>query len=1477
MSLRRRKRYFLLLILAIIVTIPLWLYLILLNSRVQTYLTNKLSGYLKKEFGLTMSVGQIYFTPINSLKLDNVYVEDLNGDTLLYINQLNANIKWLSLASSEVVLERVKINRVKFHLRSDSLGNMNINKVLDLFDSGEPKTDTTPSKFRLYAGNITVRRADVMIQGYNPEPTKEMNFNDLHFKKTNIDLQYFLVSGNTIQAGIKNLNTVEKSGMKIENLSTDFIYDDKGLKFERLSLKTGNTELSTLYFRMLYLTDEPFVDFVNNVSLDAVIFKTIITTDDLAYIIPDIDTLNLRLSLEGGTKGAINNLSGTNIIIKTGYETSIHTNFTINNLLDFQNININATVNELKTSKRDLNSFTFLKNSRGESLLPAEIRDIDKIWFNGKFKGNPKNIDANGSLVTNLGTVTLNAKVSERPNKDLKINGSVNLNNFDVATILKQNENTEKTSELFNRISAKCDINCTLLANNSFQAKLQTFILSIDYNNYRYKNILINGFVTEEFFDGDISIKDPNIALDFTGKFEYGTKELKHRFILNIGKLNLYPLKFDTDPQSFIKLDLVADMQGLEPDEISGKITFYETYIKRKGEDVYFPNVNIGINKIASDRKINILSDFFNLQLSGNYSFNTISEVFNDVIKDYIPSYSWTDKPVPENDSTNINLKIKFNEIQPVVNLFDTTLKVSPNSSFDVNYSTISKMLMLKGQIDHIEYGTMSLDSITLDGYNQIKRIVTTISSKQFNYAAGQSLKKFLITSVIEDDKIILNSSWNNYHQSETGNYSGFINAELNFPTKQDSIFKIEILPSNIVIANYTWDLFPSVISISDSKVEIKNFMAVHRNQFLEVNGIISSNIDDTVSVKVKNVNIDILNVLLHNKIDLKLNGILTADISATQILENPFVISKISLDSLKINNQLIGNTLIQSSWDPFLETIHIELLSTVKDYEALYIVGNYDPTASTVNFRLFINQLNLDLLNPYISGLMTDLTGLLTAEIIIKGKTVEPKIEGVVILDRVNFILNYTQTKYQITDWIDISPNAIIFSNLRVMDINNNYTLLSGRISHQNFDNIMLDINFESKNFMFLNTLEKDNSDFFGTVFVSGEGNLKGTTEQLDIALKIKTEPNTRLFVPLNSSNTVSKIDYITFVQPITSDFSEKETVIKETVDDDMKLNLSMNLEITPEAEIQIIFDPTIGDIIKAKGSSNLNIYIYPNGTIEMYGDYIISEGDYLFTLQDIFQKRFSIAKGSSITWQGDPLSASMDVDAIYKVRRAALYDLTFNPDDEEIRVSADAHLLMSGTITDPKINFQVSLPVAAEQAQEQLNALPLDEISKQVISLLVLGRFQPLPGTVQQTEGAAGKAAASNASELLSNQVSNWLSQISKSFDIGFNYTPGGETTTQEYELAVSTQILNNRVTINGTAGMGGQQVNYESGSAVVGDVEMEIKLDKRGRLRFKGYTKTENSIEASTKQGAGVFYREEFNTVKELMQKIFKRSNQ
>lgn len=1460
------------LILTVIVSLPFTLYLVLLSSSVQTYLTNKTTSWLKNEFGLNVSIRQINFRPINHLVIEDIYVEDTSGDTLAYIHSLTAGVEQINLKGPELYFSRVVFDSLKFHMQSDSLGKSNLINVIDLFRKKDSVVEKKVSNFRLYSHIVDLKRSEYVLRKFNPEKTQKINFGDLKLGNLNVEAQPFDLRGDTIIIDIKKLSTIDHCGLKVDNMSTVFCLEPRALKFENFNTMFGQTNVNSEYVRLIQLTDTAFANFENEVSFDVNLFSSDVTTDDLAWFAPELKKLDLKAKIKGKVTGPLSNLYGDNLLIEVLDSTKLHTSLKLRGLPDVENMFFDADIKNLTTSYSQLAQLTVLKDSLGSPILPPELSCLERINYKSFVSGNMSNISSVGTFNTNIGSVFHNISYNQNDMKQINLNGLVQLNNFGIGVI-------SGTYPMLDKIDTKINISSVLNPNKTFSAQLKTLVSHVDFENYPYKNIEIEGKLTDKFYDGSITIDDPNVELDFMGKVEYGTKRQHHKFILNLSKFNLYPLGLDSDSASRMQFDMVANLYGINPDSIIGTVNMYDVYITRKGEEANFVNLDLNFDRKGISKTLSVNSEYIGVLLSGQYTYNTVSDVLSDAVKQYMPAVAWSDEVIQEDDFTNIQLKIDLHNVKPVVNLFDTALTVSNNSYLDIRYKASGRKFDMKGLTSKVAYQDMYLNNISFSGYNEATKIIANISADNFFYYQDMSLKNLSLNTILESNLMTFNVNWNNYNREDTTNYSGYISSQILFPESGNfDRFGINILSSNIVISDTTWSISPSVVKVNGSEIEFDNFAIGHRNQHLYINGIISNDSNDTLFVNTKSINLEMLNVLLKNKFGISVEGVLTADIAATNLYENPFVLAQIDLDNLKYNGQLIGDTKISSSWDPLLEMIKVDWVSTIQNYDVLYIVGDYSPDNSNVNFRLFVDRFDLSILNPYLEGVLHDLTGLTTAEMIIKGNLKAPKMEGVIILDRCSFVLDYTKTRYQITDWIDISPDAIIFSDLRVVDNNNNNLLVSGRVTHNNFDSLGLDVRFNATNFMFLNTLEKDNSKFFGTVFASGNGTVKGKVDNLDISMGIKTEPNTRLFIPLNSGGTVNQTDYIVFKQP-KEQLADKNRQVPETKDkSESEINLMMNLEVTPEAEVQIIFDPAIGDIIKAKGSSNLTIYMPPKDDLEIYGDYIISEGDYLFTLQDVFQKRFAIAKGSSITWSGDPANANIDIDAVYKVRRANLYDLTFNSEDEGSRISADAHLLMTGTFTAPNINFKVTLPASAEAAQDQINALQSDEISKQVISLLVLNRFQPLPGAVKVAETTGPSSVESNASELLSNQVSNWLSQISRSFDIGFNYTPGGEVSSHEYELAVSTQILNNRVTINTNLGMGGEQIGQSSssGTNIAGDFEMEVKLDKRGKIMFKGYHKTDNNYDSHSKQGAGVFYREEFNTLNELWGKFFRRKS-
>ncbi|PKP17300.1 MAG: hypothetical protein CVU05_15795 [Bacteroidetes bacterium HGW-Bacteroidetes-21] len=325
----------------------------------------------------------------------------------------------------------------------------------------------------------------------------------------------------------------------------------------------------------------------------------------------------------------------------------------------------------------------------------------------------------------------------------------------------------------------------------------------------------------------------------------------------------------------------------------------------------------------------------------------------------------------------------------------------------------------------------------------------------------------------------------------------------------------------------------------------------------------------------------------------------------------------------------------------------------------------------------------------------------------------------------------------------------------------------------------------------------------------------------------------------------------------------------------------MDFNLNVTPDAEVQIIFDSKAGDIIRGQGNGNLHLEINTLGDFNLFGEYVIEQGDYLFTLQNIINKKFEVEKGGTIRWNGDPYEAILDMKAIYRLK-TSLYDITLDSTYKS-RVPVECVLSMKNSLMHPDMAFSINLPTADSKAQGIISNLPPDEINKQIISLLVMNRFvtpESMKGGIQAAESrSSSNAFGVNSSELLSNQLSHWLSQISKDFDVGVNYRPGDELSTDELEVALSTQILNDRVSINGNVGVGGQQHN--ASGQFMGDFEVEVKVNRSGKLRVKGFTKSNDNLIYDTspyRQGLGLFYREDFDSFSGLMKRyweaIFKR---
>jgi hypothetical protein len=410
------------------------------------------------------------------------------------------------------------------------------------------------------------------------------------------------------------------------------------------------------------------------------------------------------------------------------------------------------------------------------------------------------------------------------------------------------------------------------------------------------------------------------------------------------------------------------------------------------------------------------------------------------------------------------------------------------------------------------------------------------------------------------------------------------------------------------------------------------------------------------------------------------------------------------------------------------------------------------------------------------------------------------------------------------------------------------------------------------------LNTQQKDNELFYGTAYATGVTTIKSGPNSLTFDISAKTAKGTRCYIPLNSGLSVTEHSFVTFVNRDTArKEGDKSVQVVSGQTSTTGLEMTFDLEVTPDAEVQLLIDPKAGDVIRGRGEGKLNISLNKKGEFKIYGDYLIDEGDYLFTLQNILNKRFDVDSGGKITFNGDVENAEIELTAKYKNIKTSLYPILFPLlQDEKYRerIAVEPQLNLSGKLFNPMVGLDIYLPNADEETRTYLrNAITTEEErSRQFVYLLVMNSFysDPSSRSAYTNTATGGSAMAVTTTEMLSNQISNWLSQISSDFNVGFLYTPGTkDINSQELQVALSTQLLNDKVTINGNFGVSGTQAANET--PLLGDFDIEYKITEKIRFKvFNRYNSPYTGRNSQYTQGLGIFFKQDFNRFSDLLKK-------
>jgi hypothetical protein len=503
--------------------------------------------------------------------------------------------------------------------------------------------------------------------------------------------------------------------------------------------------------------------------------------------------------------------------------------------------------------------------------------------------------------------------------------------------------------------------------------------------------------------------------------------------------------------------------------------------------------------------------------------------------------------------------------------------------------------------------------------------------------------------------------------------------------------------------------------------------------------------------------------------------------------------------------------------------------------------------------------------MEPLLESFSSHIAGFATGQLALKGTLDKPELTGKLKLLRAELLVDYLNVTYSFSNEIIFDKDFIHFDRVAVFDPNTNQGTIEGGIRHQYFKDFRLDLNIKTDKLMALNLDRYQNEVFYGAAFATGNVRLSGPFNNIAIGVEVKTEKGTRVTIPINYSVDVSQGDFIVF--------KNEEDTLKVNEHRDIQvegISLDIVMNVTKDADIEIILPGNIG-YIKANGSGNLRLGVDQKGYLTLAGSYKILSGLFLFSLEQLVSRRFEIQEGSSISWTGDINDAEVNIVARYRLRTtlSGLGSSLLSDDAASQKVNVNTDIRMTGSLFNPDLSFGITFPNMQEQDKQAIYAV-LDTndqglMNQQAISLLVLNSFS--------TTGTGGSNPVNPAS-IMSNTLSSMLSQISNDFNIGINYVPGDRVSSEQLEVALSTQLLDDRLTIDGNIDVSSDNSTSQHTSSIVGDVNIEYKLTRDGRFRVKAFNRSNDlsllNDYAPYTQGVGIFYRKEFNNIYELFSK-------
>ena len=1179
--------------------------------------------------------------------------------------------------------------------------------------------------------------------------------------------------------------------------------------------------------------------------------------------------------LQTRLKGGIDSLRAAPLRLQTSSATAFDGRLWASGLPDVKRLRFQLDIDSLKTAATDLEALA-------GAPIPLRLDTLGEFRYYGQVSGSAYSFSVKGELQTAAGQSTQNLRMAFNDDySNAQYQGEVSVEQLALGALL-DNPDLGTTSL---QLSAKGEG----LSLDSLRTQIDGAITALSYRQYEYEDIQLKGQLEGRQFDGQLDIEDPNLVFHFDGLANLNDSLPQFRFTARLDTANLRKLQLYDTP---LHLRAKAEVQltGGQIDQLEGQAKLLNVHLSNDTAAYNTDVIRLEARKQGDgSRQLALQSDIAQAEIKGQYELAKFSNAALDFVDTFFPIKRLMAADTASTDSLflepafakqSFDFHMELDRPTRLTKILLPALEQLDTAWISGSFRGQEKRLQLNGSIPALAYNGVYFNRIDLQAKGAPQELATQISARSLRSGGQRLAKRVQIDTRFFRDSLL----------SELAVVGDSIAKKLTIntllsPTQGESI-QMQLLPPFYLngeawnVPAQHWLRFgPDFIYANNVRLSKGDQAIYAQSQAAEKSAY------RPLEVGFERFQIQELTKLANLDADY-LSGLLQGNVQFEKQPDDDLKYTlNLAIDDLTVDKEPLGRLQVNAQPDQggnFLK-LNSQLSGAAND---LRLAGTYGLEDGALDFDIDSEGLQLAPVDFFSLDNTKDSRGRVTADLQVKGRASAPMVTGQIGLDSASTFVEYLQTRFVVPQHrVKLSENALDIGRMALYDSKDRRATLSGRITHEQFNDIQLDLNFDAPSFLVLDTDAGDNELFYGKILVRADAQIRGPLELPNIDVTTTTLPGTDLSVlPLTEEKAIVREDFIIYGKPseYRKDTSQQTPQIYQT--NTTGYDLSLRLNLTPDAKITTIIDPATGDKLTAQGNANLLVEMDPSGRLTTTGTITLTSGKYSMNYEGVVKRSFQIQEGSTLYLPGDPLDARFNVTAVYQTE-TAVYPLIRNEaqsldpaQEQAARRKQDIRVIMrmEGTLSAPDISFELETGSAvagniAEIVQEKFARLQQEEneLNKQVFGLLLFNSFITSSGGGGDLATAGENIALSSVSSLVSSQLNRLASKYVEGVDINVGVdsyiTDQTNTAVTEVELGVSKQLFDERLSVEVGGNLGVSESREQSTTAIAGNFLLEYKLTEDGRYRVRVFRRPDYDVFTDgIRTGASLIFKKSFGEI-------------